>query len=109
MSGKTIVWKLTLEAPANGILFDAAGGPLDLHAHGLPPDLVQQVEALRTDSRAFWRLAVRTMAKTPRADVVDILESAGADAVLEAAEALIVALALARPEVHLDIDLNLMP
>ncbi len=109
MSGKTQVWKLTLEAPANGILFDAAGGPLDLRAHGLPGDLVQQIHALQTDSRAFWRRAVETMAKTPQADVVDILESAGADAVLEAAEALIVALTLARPEVHLDIDMNLMP
>ena len=49
------------------------------------------------------------MAKTPQREVVEILESAGADAVLEAAEALIVALGLARPEVQLDIDIYLVP
>ncbi len=106
---KTVVWKLTLEAPLNGILFDVMGGALDLEAQGLPGDLIEQAATLQTDSRAFWRRAVQTMAKTPQSDVADILESAGADDVLEAAEALIVAITLARPDVHLDIDLNLMP
>ena len=109
MSAKTTVWRMTLEAPANGILFDAAGGPLDLAGEGLPGDLIRQIETLQADSRAFWRGAVQIMAKTPRREVVEILESAGADAVLEAAEALIVALGLARPEVQLDIDIDLMP
>ena len=109
MTGKTTVWQLTLAAPANGILFDAQGGPLDLAGEGLPEDLIRQIETVAADSRAFWRGAVRIMAKTPRRDVVEILESAGADAVLEAAEALIVALGLARPEVHLDIDIDLVP
>ncbi len=103
------VWRLSLELPAMGILFDAAGNPIEPSRESLPPDLAAQIEALRADARAFWRRAVEEMARTPTEAPEALLARAGAQAVREAAEALIVALSLARPEVVLEVDIQLTP
>lgn len=105
-SGSTL-WRLSLAAPANGILFSPWGDAIDLEAAGLPDDLIQQITALQADSRAFWRRAVEDMARDPSRPPEEILAQAGAAEIHEAAEALIVALTMARPDVMLDIDISL--
>jgi hypothetical protein len=101
------MWRLSLAAPVHGILFTAWGDPIDPEAVGLPEDLVGQIAALQAESRAFWRRAVEDMARDPRRPPNEILAEAGAADLQEAAEALIVALSLARPEIMLDIDIAL--
>ncbi len=103
------VWRLSLELPAMAILFDAAGNPIEPEAEGLPAELVAEIEALRADTRVFWRRAVEEMARTPTEPPEEVVERAGAQAVREAAEALIVALSLARPEIVLEVDIQLTP
>jgi hypothetical protein len=103
------VWRLTLEVPANGILFSAAGNPIEAEAEGLPADLAQQIVTLQADARAFWRRAVEELTRAPTEAPETIVARAGAQAVREAAEALIVALSLARPEVVLEVDIALVP
>jgi len=105
-SGST-VWRLSLAAPANGILFSVWGDAIDLQAAGLPDDLIQQIASLQAESRAFWRRAVEDMARDPSRPPDMILGEAGAAEIHEAAEALIVALTMARPDVMLDIDISL--
>lgn len=105
-TGSTL-WRLSLAAPANGILFSAWGDAIDLEAVGLPDDLVRQITSLQAESRAFWRRAVEDMARDPRRPPDVILAEAGAAEIHEAAEALIVALTMARPDVMLDIDIAL--
>jgi hypothetical protein len=101
------MWRLSLAAPVNGILFTAWGDPVDPEAVGLPEDLVGQIAALQAESRAFWRRAVEAMARDPRRPPNELLADAGAADLQEAAEALIVALAMARPDLILDIDIAL--
>ena len=104
-----VIWKFSLAWPASGLLFDQWDNLLDLEAEGLPADLVRQIESLRADTRAFWRGAVDRLAKNPRQPPEVIIAEAGAATIHEAAEALLVALSLARPEVMVDVDLQLMP
>ncbi len=104
-----VIWRLSLAAPANGILFSAWGDAIDVEAERLPADLLHQVASLQADSRAFWRQAVEDMAENPHQAPQAIIAQAGQAVIEEAAEALIVALSLARPDVLLDIDINLVP
>jgi hypothetical protein len=101
------MWRLSLAAPVNGILFTAWGDPLDMEGVGLPEDLVGQVTALQAEARAFWRRAVEDMARDPRRPPNDILRDAGAAEIQESAEALIVAISMARPDILLDVDITL--
>ena len=101
------MWRLSLATPVNGILFSAWGDPLDLEAAGLPEDLIGQVSQLQAEARAFWRRAVEDMARDPRRPPNEILADAGAADIHESAEALIVALSMARPDIMLDIDITL--
>jgi len=101
------MWRLSLAAPVNGILFTVWGDPLDMEGVGLPPDLIGQVAALQAEARAFWRRAVEDMARDPRRPPNDILREAGAADIQESAEALIVAISMARPDILLDVDISL--
>lgn len=102
-----IFWRLSLANPASGVLFTAWGDALDLAQAGLPDDLIAQLAQLQAESRAFWRRAVESMARDPRRAPDAILAEAGRAEVHESAEAVIVALTMARPDVMLDIDIAL--